>query len=350
MSYSDLDLVNFALAKAGAEAIESLDDTDHTAKICNKLYIPTKDFVLRQHAWNCAIKKADLGSANVPPIECYFSDVVYNQGTYALKVIIKAAATAYNFLRHSYSSDLDISGLDSIKIDLRSTFVGTTEVYFKFHSKLSGDWESQTETISVENTWETKTLDISAIAQNLKEDVDRVEIRFENKTSDYMVYIDNMYATSGVSGDEVELDYMEYASNADAQDEYINDFQPLLFGFAYMFDLPDGEAAYLRCLRVLQVNEEGDKFRLEGRKLLTDADTVQLEYVGRITDPTQLDSILYDVIATKLAADLAVTLAPKKASALFTVYKDFIEDAKCIDANENTPKEIDDVGSWIKSR
>ena len=352
MAYSELDICNLAISKLGAAQIAALTGSDKVSVLCNSMYAPARDFALRSHPWNCAVGKADLGSANVAPVECYFDDAVYNQGTYALRVIVKTAATAYNFLRHSYADDLDISALDSIKIDLRSTFVGTTAVYFKFHSKLSGDWTSNTETISVEDAWETKTFDISSIAQNLREDVDRVEIRFENKASDYIVYIDNMYATSGVSGDETELDYMEYSTNENAQDEYVSDFSLLLFGWDYMFDLPDGTEAYEYCLRVLQVNEDRNKFRVEGRKLLTDAETVQIEYIERISDPTKFDSMLYNQIATKLAADLAVAITGfrTRADAMLTAYNFFLKAAKLVDAGENTPKKLKGEGSWLTSR
>ena len=352
MAYTELSICNLALSKLGADVITDLDATDKVSALCKQMYSPARDFVLRSHRWNCAVGKADLGSANVPPVECYFDDSVYNQGTYALRVVVKTAADEYNFLRHSYSSELDISALDSIMIDLRSTFVGTTKVYFKFHSKLSGDWVSNTETISVENAWETKTFDISSIAQNLREDVDRVEITFEDKDSDYMVYIDNMYATSGVSGDEVELDYMEYSTNLDAQESYKSDFSALMFGWGYMFDLPDGAGAYAYCLRVLQVNEAGNKFRIEGRKLLTNEATAQMEYIERISDPTEFDSMLYDLIATKLAADLAVAITGfrTRAEAMIKAYDFFDKEAKLVDAGENSPKALKEEGSWIKSR
>ena len=349
MAFTDKDICNLALSKLGQyPLITSLDNVDKNSVLCKQMYGPARDAVLRTHPFNCAVKKADLGSANVPPVECYFDDAVYNQGTYAIRVIVKAAASVANFLRHSYSSDLDISGLDSIKIDLRSTFVGTTAVHFKFHSKLSGDWTSQTETISVENTWETKTFDISSIAQNLREDVDRLEITFEDKASDYMVYIDNMFATSGVAGDEVELDYMEYSSNASAQSAYVSEFSLLLFGWSYMFDLPSSPY----CLRVLQVNEAKSKYRLEKRKILTNTATVQLEFVEQVADPTDFDAMLYDLIAIRLASALAIsiTASTTKAGALLKLYDYFLGDTRRVDANEQTPKELDDDGSWINSR
>ncbi len=352
MAYSELNIVNSALNKLGADPIEDLDDTDAVSVLCKATYPTTRDFVLRDHSWNCAVRKADLGVANVPPVESYFDDSVYNQGTYALRVIVKTAANAYNFLRHSYAVDLDISGLDSIKIDLRSTFVGTTEVYFLFHSKLSGNWSSNTETISEEDEWETKTFDISSIAQNLREDVDRVEIRFENKTSDYMVYIDNMFATSGVTGDEIKLDYMEYSSNSMAHAAYKSEYSLLLFGWAYRFDLPDGTGAYEYCLKVLQVDEDRKNFRVEDRKILINEDTAQIEYIRRVSDPTDYDSMLYDAIALRLAYDISMKITddPKVTATMFELYDVIMIKAKRKDAQEGTPKEIFDRGSWINSR
>ena len=119
-----------------------------------------------------------------------------------------------------------------------------------------------------------------------------------------------------------------------------------------MFDLPDGEGAYPYCLRVLQVNEAKSKYRLEKRKILTNTSTVQLEYVGSVSDPTQFDAMLYDLIAIKLASDLAVSItnSATKAGAFLKAYDYFLGNTRRTDANEQPSPDLDDEGSWLSSR
>ncbi len=57
---SELDICNSALAKLGAEKIQSLTDQNKRARLCNQQYKPNRDKLLRMHPWNFAIKRVTL--------------------------------------------------------------------------------------------------------------------------------------------------------------------------------------------------------------------------------------------------------------------------------------------------
>ena len=77
----------------------------------------------------------------------------------------------------------------------------------------------------------------------------------------------------------------------------------------YQYQLP----ADPRCLRVLSINAaesvlNPSEYTIEGRKLLTNEDTVILKYIKRMVDPSEMDELLIEAIATKLAATMAYDL------------------------------------------
>lgn len=54
------DLANAALIPLGAEPLESLDDPVETARLVRAVLAGVVDAVLRDHPWNCAIRRAPL--------------------------------------------------------------------------------------------------------------------------------------------------------------------------------------------------------------------------------------------------------------------------------------------------
>ena len=125
--------------------------------------------------------------------------------------------------------------------------------------------------------------------------------------------------------------------------------------YNYQYQLPSD------CLRVLSTGgyhdgstsnvDGGQKFKVEGRKILTDEDTVYLIYSARITDPTQYDSLLIESIVARLAAELcyAITSSTSLAVALKQDYAEKLRLARHADATEGTPDYIDS-STFINSR
>lgn len=64
---SEVQICNLALAKIGDEQITSLTDNSKSARLCNLVYEPFRDSVLRAHPWNFAIKRIALALSTETP-------------------------------------------------------------------------------------------------------------------------------------------------------------------------------------------------------------------------------------------------------------------------------------------
>lgn len=116
------------------------------------------------------------------------------------------------------------------------------------------------------------------------------------------------------------------------------------FGFAFQYALPTD------CIRVLQMESLELKFKVEGRKLLTDEPEAKILYIKRVL-AGEMDPLLVDAVAARLAAELAYALSNNRSLAelMLKVYEQKKLEAGCIDAQEGTPDEIE-VDSWLNAR
>ena len=71
-------------------------------------------------------------------------------------------------------------------------------------------------------------------------------------------------------------------------------------------------------------------------KILSDESTINLVFVGKVTDPNQYDTLLLETIVAALAADIAYPLSGSisLASQLATLYRDKLKEARFVDATE----------------
>ena len=99
------------------------------------------------------------------------------------------------------------------------------------------------------------------------------------------------------------------------------------------------------CLRVLKIhNGTTDSiasaldYKLEGRNIVTDIDTVFLIYIALDTDPNNYDTYLRESISHQLAADLAyaITNNATLATNYMTRADERLREARFIDATENS--------------
>jgi len=99
------------------------------------------------------------------------------------------------------------------------------------------------------------------------------------------------------------------------------------------------------CLRVLKIhNGTTDSiatsldYKLEGRNIVTDLDTIFLIYIALDTDPNNYDSYLRESISHQLAADLAyaITNNATLANNYMTRADERLREARFIDATENS--------------
>lgn len=112
-----------------------------------------------------------------------------------------------------------------------------------------------------------------------------------------------------------------------------------LYGFTHKFQLPVDPY----CLRVLEVEDDYD-FRIEGRFLLSDTNTIKIKFIKRITDPGLFDSLLCEAIIARLAASLVVPICGAGNAALiqgmWTLYEAKLREARTNDSMEGT------IESW----
>ena len=99
------------------------------------------------------------------------------------------------------------------------------------------------------------------------------------------------------------------------------------------------------CLRVLKIhNGSTDSiasaldYKLEGRNIVTDIDTVFVIYIALDTDPNNYDTYLRESISHQLAADLAyaITNNATLANQYMTRADERLREARFIDATENS--------------
>lgn len=97
--------------------------------------------------------------------------------------------------------------------------------------------------------------------------------------------------------------------------------------------------------------DAGQKFKIEGRKLLTDETTVYLIYIAKITDPNEYDTLLIETISAKLASELcySITASTSLAGQMIQLYDEKLREARHVDASEGTADNLD-ASSFINAR
>lgn len=116
------------------------------------------------------------------------------------------------------------------------------------------------------------------------------------------------------------------------------------FGWSYQYPLP------VDCLRVLQMERLDLKFKIEGRKLLTDESSCKILYLKRISTG-EMDALLTGAVAARLAAEIAFPLSNNRglANDMWKLYEAKKQEAGFVDAQEGTP-DTPEVDSWLNSR
>lgn len=103
------------------------------------------------------------------------------------------------------------------------------------------------------------------------------------------------------------------------------------FEFKYFYALPDD---YLRLIRIYN---DRCRFKLEGGNILTDSSTLDIIYIQQMDDPTDWDPLFREAFATRLAAELAVSVTGSNTlqQSLMAEYEHKLQKAKTVDAQEN---------------
>lgn len=110
------------------------------------------------------------------------------------------------------------------------------------------------------------------------------------------------------------------------------------WGYDYKYALPTDPL----CLRVLEMEyEDTYPWKIEGRYLITDNSECNIKYIAQITDPNDMEVLLRDTIATRLAAEICNALAgPKMFEGMWKLYQAKLREARSIDAQEGTVESL----------
>ena len=102
------------------------------------------------------------------------------------------------------------------------------------------------------------------------------------------------------------------------------------YGFSYEFALPSD------CLRVLTIDAYNSDYKVEGRKILCNEQTIKITYVAQETDPNEMDVLLRETISAGLAADLAyaITANLQVSKLMQEKYQFKLSEARHADASE----------------
>tara|TARA_B110000858_G_C17759909_1_gene454004 strand:- start:35 stop:616 length:582 start_codon:yes stop_codon:yes gene_type:complete len=125
------------------------------------------------------------------------------------------------------------------------------------------------------------------------------------------------------------------------------------WGFSYQFTLPSD------CLRVLNQENYDYDYKVEGRKIVSNTETMKILYIARIEDPNQYDEILRETLTAALSADIAyaVTSSNPVAQNMNKLFQEKLREARFVDATEgynslqeNGASDVIQSNTFINSR
>ena len=125
------------------------------------------------------------------------------------------------------------------------------------------------------------------------------------------------------------------------------------WGFEYAYTLPAD------CLRLLRILDFDSNYKVEGRKILSNTETMKILYVSRVTDPNEYDESLRETLSAALGADIAfaVTSNNQTATNMYNLFQDKLKDARFVDSTEGQNIDQDlgmsdqiDASTFINSR
>jgi len=124
--------------------------------------------------------------------QSYSESTTKNQGTYSLKALANQTVSLNGTLTKTFSPTKDLSGVDTLKFDMRASRTGSN-IKIGIHDS-GGTTTETTPNITVADTWGGVEWDISAVADADKDVIDSLIITVTNADADNTFYIDNFFA------------------------------------------------------------------------------------------------------------------------------------------------------------
>jgi len=105
-------------------------------------------------------------------------------------------------------------------------------------------------------------------------------------------------------------------------------------------------------IRLYGVEDEVQPYEMQGSKFLTDANSVNIEYVYRLTTISDMGPMLREAIAAEVANKLSYRLdtSSKKKSDMITIREKAIADARHIDSAEGSANRLLVTDDWTNGR
>ena len=125
------------------------------------------------------------------------------------------------------------------------------------------------------------------------------------------------------------------------------------WGFSSQYTLPAD------CLRLLYIIDYDSNYKVEGRKILSNTETMKILYVSRVTDPNEYDESLRETLSAALGADIAFAVTSNNTTStnMYNLFQDKLKDARFVDSTEGQNVDQDlgmtdviDAGTFINSR
>ena len=125
------------------------------------------------------------------------------------------------------------------------------------------------------------------------------------------------------------------------------------WGFTYAYTLPAD------CLRLLKILDYDSNYKVEGRKVLSNTETMKILYVARVTDPNEYDELLRETLSASLSADIAFAVTSNNTTSqnMYQLYQEKLKDARFVDSTEGQNVDQDlgmadqiDASTFINSR
>tara|TARA_R100000458_G_C8270735_1_gene245486 strand:+ start:234 stop:863 length:630 start_codon:yes stop_codon:yes gene_type:complete len=117
-----------------------------------------------------------------------------------------------------------------------------------------------------------------------------------------------------------------------------------IFGWNYSYQLPAD------CIKVVEV-EPVSKFQVEKKYILSNETSLYLLYVATPTDINNLDSLLAEAVAMKLAVEVAETLTSKEGlkNEMMQKYVLALQEARGANSKDRTPDHRE-RSSWLDAK
>ena len=133
-------------------------------------------------------------------LQIYSEGTIKQSGNYSVKIIAALTTSLNQTVTRTVSPTINLTDQDNIKIWVRASRTGTN---FKIGLHDSGGTTTESNiAISEADTWEEKTIDISAVANANKDAIDSIILTITNADAENTIYLDEMlgYVTGEGTG------------------------------------------------------------------------------------------------------------------------------------------------------